>query len=126
MAEASFEMALDRMFAEAPAFADAELFAMRCEERLDRGWTFRRFLIGAMGAAGGLIGGAQLLGSGLLGRINLLSQQSGHAINRGLADVLPHQLAPGGLAISGEAIWMSAALAVVAVGLAVTRLVREI
>lgn len=125
MAEAGFEMALDRMFAETPAFGDAELFAMRCEERLDRGWTFRRFLIGGMGAIGGLIGGAQLLGTGLWGRINALSVESGHAINRGLEDVLPHQLAPGGL-VSSETIWMSAALAVVAVGLAVTRLVRDI
>ncbi|HEX7760411.1 MAG TPA: hypothetical protein VF459_12970 [Caulobacteraceae bacterium] len=125
MAEASFEMALDRMFAETPAFGDAELFAMRCEARLDRGWTARRLLIGAMGAVGGLIGGAQLLGSGLFGRLNALSLESGHAINRGLQDVLPHQLAPG-LLISSEAIWLSAVLAAVAVGLAVTRLVRDI
>ena len=61
MAEASFEMALDRMFAETPVFGDAELFAMRCEERLDRGWTLRRVLIGAMGAVGGLIGVAYLI-----------------------------------------------------------------
>lgn len=126
MAEASFEMALDRMFAETPVFADAELFALRCEERLDRGWTTRRLLIGSLGAVGGLIGGGQLLGSGLWGRINVLSQESGHALNRGLEDILPQGFAPGGLAISAEAIWMSAALAVVAVGLALTRLVREI
>ncbi|MBS0408356.1 MAG: hypothetical protein JSR86_00465 [Proteobacteria bacterium] len=126
MAEASFEMALDRMFAETPAFADAELFALRCEERMDRGWTTRRLLIGSLGAVGGLIGGGQLLGSGLWGRINVLSQESGHALNRGLESVLPQGFAPGGLAISAEAIWMSAALAVVAVGLALTRLVREI
>jgi hypothetical protein len=126
MAEASFEMALDKMFAETPVFADAELFALRCEERMDRGWTTRRLLIGSLGAVGGLIGGGQLLGSGLWGRINVLSQESGHALNRGLEGILPQGFAPGGLAISAEAIWMSAALAVVAVGLAVTRLVREI
>ena len=125
MAEASFEMALDRMFAEAPAFGDAELFAMRCDERLDRGWTLRRVLIGGMGAIGGLIGGAQLLGSGVWGRLNAMSLESGHAIHRGLQGVLPHEMAPG-VVVSSEAIWMSAALAVVAVGLAVTRLVRDI
>lgn len=125
MAEASFEMALDRMFAEAPAFPDAELFALRCEERLDRGWAFRRFLIGGLGAVGGLIGGAQLLGSGFFGRVNGFSAVSGVALHNALMQVLPPGMAQQ-LDISSETIWMSAALAAVAVGLAVTRLVREI
>jgi hypothetical protein len=126
MAEHDFEMALDRMFAEAPAFADADLFAHRIDDRLNRGWTFRRMVIGGLGLAGGLIGGGQLLGSNLFGQLHALSQNSSRIINQGLAEVLPEGLHAGSLGLTGQVIWMSAALAAVAIGLAVTRLVREI
>ncbi|HWA61807.1 MAG TPA: hypothetical protein VG939_10550 [Caulobacteraceae bacterium] len=125
MAERDFEMALDRLFAEAPAFGDADLFALRVEDRLDRGWTFRRLLIGGLGMAGGLIGGGQILSTNLFGQLNAFTQHSSEVLNRGLATVLPEGFR-GGVGISAEVIWMSAALAAVAVGLAVTRLIREI
>jgi hypothetical protein len=48
--DSSFEFALERMFAETPARPDADFFAARVLERLDRGWTARRLLIGSMGA----------------------------------------------------------------------------
>src|SRR5579872_4264386 len=64
MAEHMFEMRLDRMFAETPAFADAELFAATLEARLNRGWTTRRLLIGGLGLVGGFVGAAQVLSSG--------------------------------------------------------------
>src|SRR5665213_3077861 len=69
MAEASFEGRLERMFAEAPAMRDADLFTLQVVDRLDRGWTARRLLIGIMGAVGGVIGSAQILGSGVIGHI---------------------------------------------------------
>ena len=124
MAELDFEMAIDRMFAEAPAFPDADLFALRVDERLDRGWTIRRMLIGGLGLLGGLIGGAQLLGSGFVGQVDALSKQSSHLLNHTVAELLPP--ATGGLSVSGEAILMSGVMALVAVAFAVTRLVREI
>src|ERR1019366_856426 len=74
--DSSFEFRLERMFAEAPALADAELFTLRVVDRLDRGWTARRLLIGVMGAAGGLIGGFQFVGSNGLGAVAAFGAQS--------------------------------------------------
>jgi len=125
MAEFMFERELERMFAEAPAFPDAQLFAVQVEERLARGWTFRRFLIGGLGAVGGVIGGAQLLGSGVLSRAGELTAASQHYAAAQVAQLLPTNLTPSGFPL-GEALWMSAALALVAVGLALTRAIREI
>ena len=123
MAEASFEFKLERMFAETPSMPDAELFTLQVLERLNRGWTARRLLIGAMGAAGGLVGAFQLLGSGALGHMAALS---GHA-----DDFVTEQLAHRGPALTGlgldaQAIWMSAVLALVAAGFGLARLIREI
>ena len=56
-----FERRLERMFSEAPSYPDAETFAGRVEARLDRGWTARRWLIGAAGLVGGVIGASQLV-----------------------------------------------------------------
>ena len=70
-------MELDRLFAEPPAFADGDIFALRVEGRLDRGWTFRQFLIGGLGIAGGLILGAQILGSGLATRLGAVVEEEG-------------------------------------------------
>jgi len=59
MAERNFEVELGRMFGEAPALPAADLFALRVDERLNRGWTLRRLVIGGMGVAGGVIGGEE-------------------------------------------------------------------
>src|ERR1700723_1705010 len=64
--EMSFEYDLERMFAETPARPAADFFAARVLERLARGWTARRLLIGSMGALGGLVGAYQILGAGAL------------------------------------------------------------
>src|SRR5215813_4068470 len=64
VAEGCFEFKLERMFSDAPQAPDAELFTLRVLGKLDRGWNARRFLIGAMGALGGLIGAYEILGSG--------------------------------------------------------------
>ena len=125
MAEFLFERELERMFGEAPAFPDAQLFAIRVEDRLARGWTFRRFLIGGLGAVGGVIGGGQLLGSGILARASELTTASQHYAAAQVAQVLPTSITPNGFPL-GEALWMSAALAIVAIGLALTRAIREI
>ena len=129
MAERTFEMELDRQFAEAPILPDAEVFAMRVTERLDRGWTFRQFLIGGLGVSGGLIGAGQLLGSGLVSRLDSLSADSGALLRTGFGDAPLFRsvstLLSATTSLDGQVLWMSAALAVLAVGLFVTRAIRE-
>jgi hypothetical protein len=126
MADRTFEMELDRLFGEHAAFADADLFAHRVEASLERGWTFRRLLIGGLGLAGGLFGAAQLLGSGMMQRLSALGAQYAPNVQVKWTDVALAHLLPGGLEVNGEILWMSAALAVVAVGLGVTRAIRDI
>jgi hypothetical protein len=126
MPDRTFEMELDRMFADSPALADADLFAARVLERLHRGWNFRQVLIGGLGLAGGLIGGAQIIGSGVIGRLTTVGDQSNKLVSSGLNGLDAAGFLPAGLPVSGEILWMSAALAVLAVGFVVARAVREI
>lgn len=126
MAEASFEGRLERMFAETPAMRDADLFTLQVVDRLDRGWTARRLLIGVMGAAGGVIGSAQILGSGVIGHIQALGAQSNAYLLRHVVQAIPENILPAGVALNGQVIWMTLALAVVAAGLGVARGIREI
>ena len=118
-------MELDRMFAEAPAFADGDLFALRVEERLDRGWTFRQFLIGGLGIIGGLIMGAQILGSGLAARLGAVTARSKDLVSSRLGDLASLHVLPAGLPMNGEVMWMAVGLAAVALGFALTRAIRE-
>src|SRR5947208_17019490 len=69
MAEVDFERRLERLFAEAPELSDAAAFAERISRRLDAGWTARRWLIGAAGVVGGVIGASQLMVSNLFQRV---------------------------------------------------------
>ena len=126
MAEASFEGRLERMFAETPAMRDADLFTLQVVDRLDRGWTARRLLIGVMGAVGGVIGSAQMLGSGVIGQIQALSAESNAYLIRHVTQAIPQNILPAGVTLNGQVIWMTLALAVVAVGLGVARGIREI
>ena len=126
MAEPSFEAALERLFAEAPTFADAPLFAARVESRLDRAWNARNLLIGGLGLGGGVIGGAQVLGSGLAERLSSLTHHSREVVQARLADFAGSLLLPGGVAISPQLAAMSLALVAVAAGLGMMRILREI
>jgi len=123
---AEFEFRLERMFAETPTAADAELFALRVLERLDRGWTARRFLIGAMGAFGGLIGAYEILGTGAVGQLTALVGRSNDYLARHVAASVTGALAPGGIYVDVQAIWLAGALIIVAAGFGLARLVREI
>ena len=125
MPDNSFEFRLERMFAEAPAMPDAELFTVQVLSRLDRGWTARRLLIGVMGVAGGLIGGFQLAGSGGLGAVAAFGAESNAYFTRHVTDQLSAVL-PAGLAVDGQVILTAAALALIAAGFGVARLIREI
>ena len=68
MAE-DFERRLERLFAEHPELPDAGAFADGVERRLNAGWTARRWLIGAAGVVGGVIGASQLMVSNLFQRV---------------------------------------------------------
>src|SRR3979409_399204 len=69
MAEVDFERRLERLFAEGPEVPDAGAFAERVERGFDAGWTARRWLIGAAGVIGGVIGASQLMVSNLFQRV---------------------------------------------------------
>jgi len=124
MADAEFEAQLGRWFATAPAFADADVFTRRVEGRLDRSWTLRRALIGAAGVGGGLIAVGQMLGVHMFQRLEGVSQASATALSQGSRTFsqLQHLI---DLPISGEVLWMGAALAVLAVILVATRMMEE-
>jgi len=125
MAERNFEVELGRMFADAPAMPDGDLFALRVDDRLRRGWTLRRFLIGGMGVAGGVIGGVQLLGAGLVQRLGGAATDAAGQITGNVTDLVENNLMPQAFPVNAEIIWLAAALAAAAVVFAITRVVRE-
>ncbi|HEX8570736.1 MAG TPA: hypothetical protein VF699_12565 [Caulobacteraceae bacterium] len=120
MSDASFEGRLERLFAQPPRVQDPEAFAARVEARLDREWSLRRGFIGAAGAIGGVIAVTQTLGGELYGRLAQaigpvrldLDTEAGRAWYEGLQSQS---------LLSGEAMWVIAALAGLALTLAVTR-----
>ncbi len=116
MADLEFEANLERLFDQPPAFSDSEAFARLVETRLDRGWGLRQVLIGTAGLAGGMMAAGQLLASGAVPRFEALSLQSAQALSTALR---------GGLPLGGEAMWMAAALGVMALAFAVTRASQE-
>src|SRR5579871_1588033 len=117
MAERNFEVELGRMFAEAPAMGDSDFFALRVDERLRRGWTLRRTLIGGMGLAGGVVGGAQILGGG--------TTDAGGELTGRVVDFVENSLMPQAFPMNAEIIWFAAAAAAAAIAFAITRVVRE-
>ena len=122
----SFEYDLERMFAETPARPDADIFAARVLERLDRGWTARRLLIGSMGVLGGLIGAYQVLGAGALTELQAAATRSNDYFAQHISHEVVGSIAPASFVLDGQAIWMAAALALVAAGFGLARLVRQI
>jgi hypothetical protein len=126
MAEFDFEARLDRMFAEAPQLGDAEYFAQRVLARLNRRWGTRGLLVGGLGVAGGIVGVGQIMGSGLTSQLRAVSSQSLGLVTTAVgqwamsrADVLARPF-------NGEALWLIAALAGMALAFVLTRAIEEI
>ena len=121
-----FETRLDRLFTHAPPLADGDAFAARVERRLQRGWTFRRWLIGGLGVLGGVIGVAQMASSGVFGHVEGVSAQTSRLWNADLNKLtalhLPLAVAPFG----AGALWMAAFVAVVGLGFAITRVIEDL
>lgn len=125
MAELDFERRLERMFAEPPVFDDAAAFAERIERRLDRGWNLRRVLIGVAGLAGGVVGASQLIMSNVLERVETASAGSGDVM-RSLAQAAPSAELLEALPNGSMVIWVASGLAVLFMGVVLTRVIEEI
>jgi hypothetical protein len=117
VAESAFEFRLERMFAESPTFADAERFTAAVLARLDRGWIARRLVIGAMGAAGGLIGVYEAFRTGALGELDALVVRSAELM------VNPDLLAPT-LPVDPRLVAVVAVGILIGAGLGLARLAR--
>ena len=124
MADPEFEKRLGRMFGEAPAFADADVFARGIEDRLARGWALRRVLIGAAGIGGGVIAAAQMLGGHFTKAAVGFTSASAEAVQRG-GQAIGQLHVLSDLPIGGEVVWVGVGLAVLAVVLMAARSLEE-
>jgi len=124
MAEIDFERRLERLFADAPELPDATAFAQRVERRLARGWTARRWLLGAAGLAGGVIGASQLVVSNVFAQVES-AEQSARALGQGIARVTPTTDMVSALS-GGYGLWVAVGVAVLTMGFVLARVIEEI
>lgn len=124
MAELDFERRLERLFADAPALPDEALFAATVERKLDRGWTMRRWLIGAAGVVGGVVGASQLMASGL--DLEAASAGSSRIMHASMDEWAPRLEILSALPAGSSVVWLASGLAVLALGFVLTRVIEEI
>jgi hypothetical protein len=124
MVEASFEHRLERLFAESPELPDCTQFAQAVEAKLSRGWAARRWLIGAAGLIGGVIGASQLMASNIYQRVDS-AEESARAATRVLSQAVPSTDMVTALS-GGFGVWVAVGLAVATMGFALTRVIEEI
>ena len=124
MADADFEQDLLAMYAAPPQIGGGEACTLLVQSRLERGWTMRRWLIGGLGAAGGVLAASQWALASVRLRSDGAIAQDWSALTRHINDVAQAPAAAVGLPV--ETLYVSAALAVVALVFGVGRLVREI
>ncbi len=126
MADLDFETQLSRLYSQAPAFPDAELFTQQVAAKLDRGWALRRVLIGATGVVAGVAAAVQLVSTRFAGEFSKMSDGGMQQLDLGL-DKLTHRydqlFTLGG---GSETLWLAVALAGLALAFAVTRLMDEV
>src|SRR6478736_3572394 len=109
MAEVDFERRLERLFAEGPELADAGAFAERIERRLDAGWTARRWLIGAAGVVGGVVGASQLMMSNVVQRVET-AEDSARLLSSGLTHMTPRADWMAAISSGGSVVWIATAM----------------
>jgi hypothetical protein len=126
MAELDFERRLERLFADAPTFSDEKAFADSVERKLDRGWTMRRWLIGAAGLVGGIVGASQLIMSNFMGELETASAGSSRILQAGMAEWAPRLDILSALPAGSSVVWLASGLAVLALGFVLTRVIEEI
>jgi len=125
MAEVDFERRLERFFADAPELADAGPFADRVERRLNAGWTARRWLIGAAGLVGGVIGASQLMMSNVVHRVET-AEDSARLLSTSLSQISPQGGWMEAITSGGGVVWVATAMAVVMMGFVLSRVIGEI
>ena len=128
MAEVDFERRLERLFAEAPELPDCAVFAQTVEKKLHRGWQARRWLIGAAGVVGGVVGASQLFASNLFQRVET-AEQSARVVSASVGQGLSRVGATTDMvsALSGGyGVWLAAGLAVLMMVFVLTRVIEEI
>jgi hypothetical protein len=125
MAELEFERRLERLFAESRELPDAGLFAERVERRLDAGWTARRWLIGAAGVVGGVIGASQLMMTNLFQRVETAGD-SARLLSSSFVHVSTGADWVAAVSNGGTVVWVAAGLAVLMMGFVLTRVIGEI
>jgi hypothetical protein len=125
MVELDFERRLERLFAESPELADAGSFAERVERRLDAGWTARRWLIGAAGVVGGVIGASQLMVSNVFQRVETASD-SARLLTTSFSHISSGTDWVAAISSGGTVVWVAAGLAVIMMGFVLTRVIGEI
>jgi hypothetical protein len=124
--EREFEAGLERMFAQPPALPDAEAFASRIDNRLNRSWRMRGWGIGAAGVAGGVVAVTQMLGSGVLPRIQAASLGSTQAVESWYASALGQAETLLSVDTGAGLFWLVSAVLVAAAGITATRMVDEL
>ena len=124
MVEVEFERRLERLFGEAGELPDAAQFAERVERRLDAGWTARRWLIGAAGVVGGVVGASQLMMSNVVQRVDA-AEDSARLLSSGLTHMTPRADWLQAISSSGSAVWLAAAMAVLMMGFVLSRVIGE-
>ena len=125
MADLDFETQLSRLYSQAPAFPDAELFTQQVAAKLDRGWALRRVLIGATGVVAGVAAAVQLVSTRFAGEFSKMSDGGMQQLDLGL-DKLTHRYDQLFTLGGSETLWVGAALVALALAFAVTRLVDEV
>jgi len=125
MVELDFERRLERLFSEMPELPDAVAFAERVERRLDRGWTARRWLIGAAGVVGGVIGASQLMVSNVFQRVETAGD-SARFLSTSVSHLSTSADWMAALTSGGAVVWVAAGLAVIMMGFVLTRVIGEI
>jgi hypothetical protein len=125
MAELEFERRLERLFNEPPAFSDEGAFARLVEQKLDRGWTLRRWIIGAAGLVGGVVGASQLIMSNFMEQVETASEGSTRLIEAGFTQWAPRLEVLSSLPAGSSVVWIAGGMAVLAIGFIVTRVLEE-
>jgi hypothetical protein len=126
-----FERTLERLFAEPPAFTDADAFARKVKARMARNWRVRTLGIGVAGVAGGVVAASQIVCSGpgagpVAIKLQIASAQSAQA-----ADAVYRQTWSGLNALShvtpsAGLFWAVSGLMILAAVIGATRVLDEV
>ncbi len=125
----AFETRLEKLFGEAPAFADTPLFAARLQARLDRGWALRRGLIGIAGLVGGALAAFQVARSHAFDQLGTVLRgwmaEAGRVVDSAPAFSHAQAALAQTLPFGADVLWPVAGLALLAAALLATRLLED-